>query len=225
MEKEIEEMANRCLGCKTKPCRNGCPLSNDITEFIQCVKEKEYKKAYEILMDTTVLQSVCGRICPHSKQCQGSCVRGIKGEPVPIGRLEALIGDMALQEGWKIEKLAEDPKRKVAIVGGGPAGITAASYLARRGIKVHIYEKHQNLGGLLMHGIPDFRLPREKVEGTIQKVLDLGIEVHLGQELGKDISISQLKNDYDAVLLCFGANISSKMGIPGEELNRSLWGK
>ena len=147
MEEEIQDLASRCLGCKTKPCRNGCPLKNDITEFIKYVKEKEYKKAYECMLDTTVLQSVCGRVCPHFKQCQGSCVRGIKGEPVSIGKIEAFVGDMAIKEGWGIDKFSNEVKKnkKVAIVGSGPSGITAAAYLARKGFDVCIYEKHQDI--------------------------------------------------------------------------------
>lgn len=221
--KDIEKLANKCLSCKTKPCTKGCPLGNDITEFIKYIKFKEYKNAYDILLNTTVLQSICGRICPHTKQCQGSCIRGIKEEPVSIGELEAFIGDMAIKEGWKIGKLEEDKNKKVAIIGGGPSGITAASYLARRGIEVCIYEKHNELGGLLVHGIPDFRLPRKIIKGVIKKVLDLGIKVVFGKELGKDFSLNELTKKYDAVLLCFGANVSIKMNIEGEELKRSLW--
>lgn len=120
---EAIKIASRCLGCKTKPCRTGCPLSNDITEFISHIKNWEFKRAYDILLDTTVLQSICGRICPHFKQCQGSCVRGIKGEAVNIGSLEAFIGDMAVKEGWKIDRIEgeNDKNKKIAIVGGGPA--------------------------------------------------------------------------------------------------------
>lgn len=142
---EIQKLASECLSCKTKPCRKGCPLNNDITDFIQYIKEEEYKKAYECLLDTTVLQSVCGRICPHFKQCQGACVKGIKGEPVNIGRLEAYIGDMAIENGWNIDRVQKDNGKTVAVVGGGPAGITASAYLAKRGFKVCIYEKHDNL--------------------------------------------------------------------------------
>ena len=113
---EVKELADKCLSCTAKPCRNGCPLSNDITQFIKYIKTEEYKKAYEVLLDTTVLQPVCGRICPHKKQCEGSCIRGIKGEPVNIGKLEAFIGDMAIKEGWKISKIKEKNNKKVAVV-------------------------------------------------------------------------------------------------------------
>ena len=220
---EIKKQADYCLSCKVKPCQKGCPLGNDITEFVAAIKTEDYKKAYEILLDTTVLSPICGRICPHFKQCQGSCVRGIKGEPVNIGKLEAFIGDMAIKEGWEIDKLEDKKNRKVAVIGGGPAGITAAAYLARRGYEVTIYEKHKRLGGLLTHGIPDFRLPRDVVYNTIQKVLDLGVNVVLGKELGKDIKLEELQERYDAVLLTFGANISSMMHIEGENLERCIW--
>lgn len=170
------------------------------------------------MLDTTILQPVCGRICPHNKQCQGSCIKGIKGEPVSIGKLETFIGDMAIKEGWKISKIEEKKDKKIAIIGGGPSGITTAAYLARHGFEVEIFEKHDKLGGLLVHGIPDFRLPREVIKETINKVLDLGVKFKLGQELGKNLCLEELEKEYDAVLLAFGANISSKMGIPGEEL-------
>ena len=179
---------------------------------------EEYKKAYESLLDTTIWQPVCGRICPHGKQCQGSCIRGIKEKPVNIGDLEAFIGDMAIENDWKIEVLEAKKNKKVAVIGGGPSGITAAAYLARRGFDVSIYEKHKELGGLLAHGIPDFRLPRDVLNKTIQKVLDLGVKVYLEKELGKNLSLAELTREYDAVLLSFGANISSKMNIEGEDL-------
>lgn len=217
--KEIEEKANYCLSCKTKPCQKGCPLQNDITEFIHYMKEKEYEKAYEELCKTTVLQPICGRICPHKKQCEGSCIRGIKAESVEIGQMEAAIGDLAIQEGYKIKKFTKEKKdKKVAIIGGGPAGLTAAANLARNGYRVVIYEKYQELGGILAHGIPEFRLPKEIVTKTIQKILELGIEVKYGEKLGRTITLSELQKQYDAIFLAFGANCSMKMNIPGEEL-------
>ena len=200
---EILNKANYCLNCPVKPCSNkGCPLGNNIPGFIKAIKEEDYKKAYEILSETTVLEAVCGRICPHTKQCQGSCVRGIKSTPVSIGDMEAFIGDLSIKENYKIAEInKQNQNKKIAIVGGGPAGITAAAFLLRNGYRVTLYEKYNYLGGLLVHGIPEFRLSKEVVKQTIQKVIDLGLEVK-----------------YDAIFLAFGANITTKMGVEGEEL-------
>ncbi len=214
----IKEKADYCLNCPTKPCTTGCPLGNDIPSFIKEVKQGNYKKAYEILLDTTVLQPICGRICPHMKQCRGKCVRGIKGEPVEIGELEAFVGDMAIKNKWNISKSEEVCDKKIAIVGGGPSGLTAATFLRRKGYNVTIYEKYNKLGGLLSHGIPEFRLPRDILNATIQKILDLGIEVKYNHTLGESISLEDLKKEYDAILLTIGANVSTKMGIEGEDL-------
>lgn len=227
MEK-IEEKANYCLNCKIKPCSlKGCPLGNQIPDFISKIKEQKYKEAYEILSKTTVLPGVCGRICPHKKQCQGSCVRGIKGNPVSIGELEAFVFDKVTQEGttllelWKDDinsKRKENFGKRVAVIGGGPAGLTCSAFLAKEGINVTIYEKYDYLGGLLVHGIPEFRLPKEKVKQTVENILQLGIEVKYNQELGKNITIGELEKEYDAIFLSFGANVSSKMNVEGEEL-------
>lgn len=227
MEK-IEEKANYCLNCKIKPCSlKGCPLGNQIPDFISKIKEQKYKEAYEILSKTTVLPGVCGRICPHKKQCQGSCVRGIKGNPVSIGELEAFVFDKVTQEGttllelWKDDinsKRKENFGKRVAVIGGGPAGLTCSAFLAKEGINVTIYEKYDYLGGLLVHGIPEFRLPKEKVKQTVENILQLGIEVKYNQELGKNITIGELEKEYDAIFLSFGANVSLKMNVEGEEL-------
>ena len=196
----------------------GCPLDNCIPEFIH---EIDSKKAYEILCNTTVLPAICGRICPHEKQCEGSCIRGIKGEPVSIGAMEAYIGDLSIENNYElsieVDERAKD--KRVAVIGSGPAGLTCAAFLARRGVKVTIYEKHDKLGGLLTHGIPDFRLPREVVEKTIEKILDLGVETKLNQELGRDFEIEDLAKKYDAVFVAIGANIPAKMNVEGENLN------
>ena len=217
---QIKEKANYCLNCPVKPCsKKGCPLGNDIPGFIKAVKEEDYKKAYEILSETTVLQAVCGRICPHTKQCEGSCVRGIKSEPVSIGELEAFIGDTAIKENYKLAMPNNDNKNKrIAIVGGGPAGLTASAFLLKKGYSVTLYEKYNYLGGLLIHGIPEFRLPKEIVKQTTQKIIDLGLEVKYNQELGKNLLLEQLEKEYDAIFLSFGANITTKMGAEGEEL-------
>ena len=218
---EIKEKANYCLNCPVKPCSNkGCPLNNNIPEFIKAVKEEDIKKAYEILSETTVLESVCGRICPHMKQCEGSCVRGIKGEPVSIGDLEAYVGDDAIKNNYKISEINKENKdKKIAIVGGGPAGITASAFLLKKGFSVTLFEKYNYLGGLLVHGIPEFRLPKNIVKNTIQKVIDLGLEVKYNYELGKNLILNELEKDYDAIFLAYGANITTKMGVEGEELD------
>ncbi|MBR1653385.1 MAG: NAD(P)-dependent oxidoreductase [Clostridia bacterium] len=222
-EENIKEMAEYCLNCKTKPCRSGCPLENDIPEFIKNIRENNYEQAYKILSKTTVLESVCGRICPHMSQCMGKCVRGIKSNPVNIGTLEAFIGDMAIEEGFDmdVEIKSENsmlPKKKIAIIGSGPAGLTCAAFLARSGFEVTIFEKRDKLGGLLRYGIPEFRLDRKILDGTINKILDLGINIEIDKELGKDIFLDKLIKDYDAVFIAIGANIPWKMNVEGEDL-------
>lgn len=215
----MKELANYCLGCINKPCSKGCPLNNDIPGFISLIKEDKFKEAYELLCNTTVLQSICGRICPHSKQCQGKCIRGYKGDPVSIGEIESYLGDLAIKNNWSIPVSGENKKDKIAIIGSGPAGLTCAAFLRRKGYQVTIYEKHNYLGGLLRHGIPEFRLPKNILDEAINKIISLGIEVKLNTELGKDINLSEIENNYDAVFIGIGANLSSKMNIPGEELN------
>lgn len=221
MYKEINEKAKYCLNCQMKPCSNkGCPLNNDIPLFIKQVKEGNIDEAYNTLLNTTVLQAACGRICPHKKQCEGSCVRGIKEKPVSIGDLEAFVGDYAIKNNLKI-KCEKDEKlsnKKIAIVGGGPAGLTCAAFLAKKGVKVTIFERYDYLGGLLIYGIPEFRLSKEIVKNTIQKILDLGIEVKYNKKLGENLTLQDLAKDYDKVFLAFGANVSSKMRIAGEDL-------
>lgn len=217
---EIKEKANYCLNCPVKPCSNkGCPLNNNIPEFIRAIKEEDIKKAYDILSETTVLESVCGRICPHMKQCEGSCVRGIKGLPVNIGDLEAYVGDIAIKNGYKISEINRKNKdKKIAIVGGGPAGITASAFLLKKGFSVTLFEKYNYLGGLLVHGIPEFRLPKDIVKNTIQKIIDLGLDVKYNFELGKNLSLNELEKNFDAIFLAYGANVTTKMGVEGEEL-------
>lgn len=219
MNQEIQKKAEYCLNCKTKPCQKGCPLENDIPQFIQYIKEEKYKEAYQVLAKTTVLSSVCGRICPHESQCQGGCVRRLKGKSTSIGELEAFVADKALQENYAFEEEMINKKRqKVAVVGGGPAGLTCSAFLARKGYRVTIFEKQDTLGGILIHGIPEFRLDREVLQGSIQKILDLGIDVKYGQILGKTVTLEQLEEQYDAVFISIGANMPTKMQIPGEEI-------
>ena len=218
----IKDKANYCLSCKNKSCVKGCPLSNDITDAIKFVKDNDFESAYYKFSETSVLSSICGRVCPHQKQCQGSCIRGIKSESVSIGDIEAFVGDYALENNLKLNSYSNYNKldKKVAVIGSGPCGITCAATLKRLGVEhVDLYEKKSYLGGLLIHGIPDFRLPKDIVKNTYDKILELGINVEYNMELGKNLSLDTLRKKYDAVFVAIGSNISSKMGIEGENLN------
>ena len=221
MNDRINELASYCLNCKVKPCQSGCPLGNDIPEFIKNVKNSDYENAYKVLSRTTVLESICGRICPHMSQCMGKCVRGIKSNPVNIGELEAFIGDMAIEKEYSMEDvdISKNNVKKIAVIGSGPAGLTCSAFLARAGFDVTIYEKKNSLGGLLRYGIPEFRLPKDILDKTINKILKLGIKVEFNKELGKDINLVDLKKQYDAIFVSIGANIPWKMGIEGEDLD------
>lgn len=215
---EIKKQAQYCLNCKAKPCMSGCPLSNDIPEFISCIKEEKYEDAFKVLSDTTIFESICGRICPQKSQCEGSCIRGRKSDSVHIGELETFIGDYALENINTKIKEAEDDCKKVAIIGSGPSGLAASYYLSKRGYKVDIYEKHSKLGGLLRHGIPEFRLEKEILDKWLKKyILNENVTVVTNLELGKDILIEELKKKYDAIILAIGSNVSCKMNIPGED--------
>lgn len=214
----IKENAEYCLNCKVKPCQKGCPLENDIPEFIKNVKEGNYEKAYQVLCKTTVLQSICGRICPHYSQCMGKCVRGIKSHPVSIGELEYFVGDLALKNKYSMdENICEKNNKKIAIIGSGPSGLTCAAFLARSGYNVTIYEKYKKLGGILRHGIPEFRLSKDILDDVIDKILSLGINVEYEKELGVNLDLKELSKNYDAIFIAIGANIPWNMGIEGEE--------
>ena len=212
------EFTKNCESCVTKPCQIGCPLNNDITGFIKKLKKEEYKEAYDILKQTTVLAPICGRICPHFDQCQGKCVKGVSYEAVEIGKLETFIADIALENNWTID-CPKETKYNVAVVGAGPAGLTCAAFLRRNGIGVTIYEKHNYLGGLLVHGIPDFRLPKTIVKKVTDNIKNMGIDVKYGSILGENITLNELEEKHDAVFIGIGANLSNKMEIDGEELN------
>lgn len=221
MEKEKLEVkiaASKCETCVTKPCQIGCPLNIDIPEFIENVKNNNYGEAFKVLCKSTVLPSVCGKICPVDKQCQGSCAKKVSYDPVEIGKLESYVGDLAVENGWKLPRKGKK-KERIAVIGSGPSGLTCAGFLAENGYQVTIYEKHEYLGGLLYHGIPKFRLNKELVSKVIKQILDLGMEVKTNVSLGKDISLKELEKEYDAVFLGLGANVSKMMGLSGEELN------
>lgn len=218
---EIKECAGYCLNCKTKPCSTkGCPIQTNIPEFITEVKNENYSKAYEILQENNIFSYVCSIVCPQEEQCEGSCVRGIKAEPTHIGKLEKFVNEYAIENNFefKINKKALNGK-KVAIIGSGPAGIECAVELLKEGFKVDIYEKDEIAGGILIYGIPDFRLSKDIVANIINKVKDLGASFILNTELGKDINLEELKDKYDAVFLGIGAPKSSIYSLSENRLN------
>lgn len=225
MEKKLQKKLEYCLNCKLKPCsKKGCPLENDIPRVIESLKNEQYKDAYRILSNTTVLPGICSRICPHEKQCQGSCIRAIKEKAVSIGEIEKYVFEMANKEGYKLKDVFlenNDKKvsnKKVAVIGSGPAGLTCAAFLARKGVNVTIYERKNFLGGLLEYGIPKFRLSKEIVNKTIKEILDLGINVKYNKEIVKDFSIKDLQDKFDAIVLAIGSNVSEKLNVEGEDL-------
>lgn len=217
MNDKLEKLFSNCESCVTKPCQTGCPLNNDITEFIRNIKKDNIKGAYEVLSKTTVLSPLCGRICPHSRQCQGKCVKGVSYEAVHIGELETFVGDEALKNGWTID-VPKETKYNVAVVGSGPSGLTCAAFLRKMGIGVTLFEKHDYLGGLLMHGIPAFRLPKDIVKNVTDNIVNMGIKVEYNKELCKNLFLEDLEKEYDAIFLGIGANNANQMRIPGEEL-------
>ena len=217
MKKNILNKTKVCKNCKNPLCKFGCPLGNDIPKFIHYLKEENYQKAYHILSKTTVLPAICGIICPQEEQCQRMCLNALKDKHVEIGELEALVGQVALNNNYKIYS-PKKTKHHVLVIGAGPAGLTCAAFLRRYGIKVTIYEKHDYLGGLLIHGIPDFRLDKALVNKVVNSIINLGIEVSYNKELGRDFSIDDVINNYDAIFLGIGSNISNTLKIEGEEL-------
>lgn len=223
---QIKKQAEYCLHCKTKPCKTGCPLQNNIPDFIAKIKEEKYEEAYNILSETTVFEVICGRICPHQSQCEGKCIRGIKGQSVAIGDLEAFVGDYMLEKNASSKRKQQNNNgKKIAIIGSGPAGLACAYKLSNQGFVVTIYEKHSKIGGLLRYGIPEFRLPKELLNKWLKNtILNENIQVFTNKELGKDINLEELEKEYDAIILAFGANVSNQMNIPGENLEFVLGG-
>lgn len=216
-EMAIEE-AKRCLNCKNKPCVTGCPVSVRIPEFIAKVAEGDFEGAYEIITSTNALPAVCGRVCPQENQCEGKCVRGIKGEPVAIGRLERFVADYMMDKAAAAVK-PEPNGHKVAVVGAGPSGLTCAGDLAKLGYQVTIFEAFHTAGGVLMYGIPEFRLPKAIVQKEITKLKDLGVEIMQDMVIGKVLSVDEIMDlGYEAVFIGSGAGLPRFMGIEGESL-------
>ena len=216
-ETAIDE-AKRCLQCKNKPCMNGCPVSVPIPAFIAKIAEGEFEQAYEIIKTTNQLPAVCGRVCPQETQCEAQCVRGKKGEPVAIGRLERFAADCHMANGKEAVSEIKPNGHKVAVVGSGPAGLTCAGQLAKKGFKVTVFESLHTAGGVLMYGIPEFRLPKKIVQKEIEGLKELGVEIVTNFIVGKSITLDELMEEgYEAVFIGSGAGLPNFMGIPGED--------
>ena len=221
-KEEAVEEANRCLTCKNAKCVKGCPVNIDIPGFIKEVKEGNFAEAYKVIGKSSSLPAVCGRVCPQESQCEGQCIRGIKGEAVSIGKLERFVADWAKENGIKPEVAAEKNGHKIAVIGSGPAGLTCAGDLAKLGYDVTIFEALHQPGGVLVYGIPEFRLPKDKVvKEEIENVKSLGVKIETNVIIGKSTTIDELleKEGFEAVFIGSGAGLPMFMGIPGEVSN------
>ena len=214
-----KEEASRCLNCKNKPCVGGCPVGVRIPEFIEQIANENFEKAYDIITSTNGLPAICGRVCPQENQCEGKCVRGIKGEPVAIGRLERFAADYMMEKGCTSIEKPEHNGHKVAIVGAGPSGLTCAGDLARMGYEVTVFEAFHVAGGVLMYGIPEFRLPKAIVQKEIKALTAMGVKIMPNMVIGKVLSVDELINSgYEAVFIGSGAGLPNFMNIEGEAL-------
>ena len=221
-KEEAMEEAVRCINCKNAQCIKGCPVAIDIPAFIEKVKEGNIEEAYNIISEASSLPAVCGRVCPQESQCEGKCIRGIKGDPISIGKLERFVADWAGQNNIKPAPAKEKNGKKVAVIGSGPAGLTCAGDLARLGYDVTIFEALHEAGGVLVYGIPEFRLPKvDVVAREIANVESLGVKIEKNVIIGKSITIDELMNDegFEAVFIGSGAGLPKFMGIPGENAN------
>lgn len=219
---EAQEEATRCLNCKNAKCVAGCPVAIDIPNFIAQVKTGDIKEAYRIISESSALPAVCGRVCPQESQCEGKCIRGIKGEPLSIGKLERFVADWARENGISPEKPEKLNGKKVAVIGSGPAGVTCAGDLAKLGYDVTIFEALHEPGGVLVYGIPEFRLPKEGVvKPEIENLKKLGVKIETNVVIGKSTTIDELMEEegFEAVFVGSGAGLPKFMGIPGENAN------
>lgn len=219
-----QEEAQRCLNCKNRPCVEGCPVNVKIPDFISQIKSGEYEKAYQVLKETNALPAVCGRVCPQESQCEAKCVRGIKGEPVGIGRLERFAADYHREHAAENEGSAPKPAanngRKAAIVGAGPAGLTCAGELAKKGYDVTVFEALHVPGGVLSYGIPEFRLPKSIVASEIDELRKSGVTIKTDYIIGRTLSVDELfEKGFDSVFIGSGAGLPSFLGLEGENLN------
>ena len=221
-KEEAMEEANRCLGCKKAKCMEGCPVSINIPGFVHEVKEGNFEKAYQIIGESSALPAVCGRVCPQETQCEGKCIRGLKGEAVSIGKLERFVADWAKENGIKPVPATQKNGHKVAVIGSGPSGLTCAGDLAKMGYDVTIFEALHKDGGVLVYGIPEFRLPKDKVVAAeVENVKSLGVKIETNVIIGKSVTIDELLKDegFEAVFIGSGAGLPMFMGIPGEQAN------
>ena len=219
-KEEAMEEASRCLNCKNAQCIKGCPVSIQIPDFIAAVKEGDIEKAYEVISESSALPAVCGRVCPQESQCEGKCIRGIKGEAVSIGKLERFVADWARENNIKPQGTTEKNGHKVAVIGSGPAGLTCAGDLAKIGYDVTIFEALHEAGGVLVYGIPEFRLPKSKVVAAeVENVKSLGVKIETNVIIGRSVTIDELmeKEGFEAVFIGSGAGLPRFMGIPGEQ--------
>lgn len=218
-DEEAVKEASRCLNCKNPRCVEGCPINIKIPEFISAIKDQDIEKAYNIISESSSLSAICGRVCPQEKQCEGKCIRGIKGDSIAIGALERYVSDKALLDNMQSKFIKEKNNKKVAIIGSGPAGLACASELIKYGFSVVIYESLHKAGGVLTYGIPEFRLPKEIVNKQIDNLKKLGVKIKLNIPVGNAITINELKEEYDAIFIGTGAGIPKFMGIDGEDAN------
>ena len=221
-KEEAMDEATRCLNCKNAQCVKGCPVSINIPAFIEQVKDGNIEKAYSIISESSALPAVCGRVCPQESQCEGKCIRGIKGDPISIGKLERFTADWARENGIKPQGAEKKNGHKVAVVGSGPAGLTCAGDLAKLGYDVTIFEALHEAGGVLVYGIPEFRLPKTKVVAAeVENVKSLGVKIETNVIIGKTITIDKLMEEegFEAVFIGSGAGLPRFMGIPGEQAN------
>jgi len=221
-KEEAMEEAARCINCKNAQCVKGCPVSINIPGFIEKVKEGDMESAYQIISESSALPAVCGRVCPQESQCEGKCIRGIKGEAISIGKLERFVADWASENNIKPQGAEEKNGKKVAVIGSGPAGLTCAGDLAKLGYDVTIFEALHEAGGVLVYGIPEFRLPKTKVVAKeIENVKSLGVKIETNVVVGKSVTIDELMDEegFDAVFIGSGAGLPKFMGIPGEQAN------
>ena len=210
------EEANRCLGCKHMPCVSGCPVNIQIPDFISRIKEMDFEGAAAVIAKSSSLPAICGRVCPQETQCESKCVRGIKGEPVAIGRLERYVADRALEKEFKAPEITKNGHR-VAVVGSGPSGLACAGELATRGYEVSVFEALHQAGGVLVYGIPEFRLPKSIVAKEIDKLSKMGVKIETNVVIGKTLTVDELFEDgFEAVFIGSGAGLPNFMNIPGE---------